>query len=132
MQLGGEIKLENNEPEGPTRYWVLIPPRSTSAEAQRKAEELKAIGVVDFFVVSDDKKWLNAISLGLFSTREAAERRLDALKQQGVRTATLRERREGAPASSTFYLRNVAREAKSALSQAASAFRGSTVGETPC
>ena len=132
LKLGGETKLESSGGEGPVRYWVLIPPRGTTADAQKKADELKLLGVTDFFIINDDKRYLNAVSLGLFSTKEAAERRLDSLRQQGVRTAMLRERREGAPVSNTLLLKQVPSSAKAQLNQAATAFRGSTITSIGC
>lgn len=130
LQLGGEVSVQNVGAEGPQRFWVYIPPRGTLADAQKKAEELRGLGVSDFFVVADGSRWNRAVSLGLFSTREAAERRLEALKQQGVRSAVVRERGEGE--SLQLLIRQVPKSARLNLGRAAMNFRGSTVSEVDC
>ncbi|GAB3263332.1 SPOR domain-containing protein [Chitinimonas naiadis] len=130
LKLGGEVKLESSEPDGPKRYWVYIPPRPNNEDAQRKAEEIKSLGVDDFFVVNDGSRWNHAISLGLFSTQEAADRRLETIKQKGVRSAVSRER--GEMASKSLIIRHVAKTARADLSKAATSFKGSSVSETGC
>ncbi|SFZ77260.1 SPOR domain-containing protein [Chitinimonas taiwanensis] len=130
LQLGGEVSVQNVGAEGPQRFWVYIPPRGTLADAQKKAEELRGLGVSDFFVVADGSRWNRSVSLGLFSTREAAERRLEAVKQQGVRSAVMRERGEGE--SLQLLIRQVPKSARLNLGRAAMNFRGSTVSEVDC
>lgn len=73
-------------------FWVYIPPLKSKQEADRKISELKALGITDYFLVQDNSKWRNAISLGIFKTQEAASGRLQALKGQGVRSALVGER----------------------------------------
>lgn len=131
LNLGGEIRPEIAASDSPTRFWVYIPPRASLAEAQKKADELKALGISDFFVVNDGSEWRNAVSLGLFSAREGAERRLSDLRNQGVRSAQLRER-GGEADSRALMIRQVPKSARLALGRAAMGFRGSTVSETGC
>ncbi|MGQ5523470.1 SPOR domain-containing protein [Chitinimonas sp. PSY-7] len=130
LQLGGEIKLINNEAANPTRFWVYIAPRPSLEDAQKKTEELKALGISDFFVVNDGSQWSRAVSLGLYSTREAAQRRLETLRQQGVRSASMREKGEGDNA--TLMVRNVPKSARLNLGRAAMNFRGSSISEVDC
>ncbi|PHV11902.1 SPOR domain-containing protein [Chitinimonas sp. BJB300] len=131
LELGGEVKLINNEAASPTRFWVYISPRASLEEAQRKTEELKGLGITDFFVVNDGSQWSRAVSLGLFSTREAAQRRLEMLRQQGVRSASMREK-GGEGESTTLMVRNVPKSARLNLGRAAMGFRGSSVSEVDC
>ncbi|MBE0621183.1 MAG: SPOR domain-containing protein [Burkholderiales bacterium] len=70
-------------------YWVYMPPLANRQAATQKTGELKRLGVEDYFIVSDDSKWRNAVSLGVFKTEEAAIARLAALRVQGVRTAVV-------------------------------------------
>ncbi len=72
-------------------FWVFIPPLSTRKEADAKAAELKKLGVSDFFVVLEGAQ-ARAISLGVFSTREAVNTRLEQLRSKGVRSAKSGER----------------------------------------
>lgn len=73
-----------------TRHWVRIGPLATQALAERKAAEATKLGVRSHEVIADGDRW--ALSMGLFSTREAAENHLAALRKQGIRSATLGER----------------------------------------
>ena len=70
-------------------WWVSIPPLANKAEADKKAGELRKLGVTDFFIIHDagPDRW--AISLGVFSTENGARERLAALKEKGVRSAKL-------------------------------------------
>lgn len=68
-------------------WWVFIPPQGTREAALKKAAELKALGVNDYFVMGEegDAPW--AVSLGVFRTEQAALARLAELREQGVRSA---------------------------------------------
>jgi len=68
-------------------YWVYIPPLRSRQSANLKAAELKKLGVDDFFVFQEDRKFRLAVSLGVFKTEEAANARLAELRKKGVRTA---------------------------------------------
>ncbi len=74
-------------------YWVYIPPLKKKAEVQNKIEQLKKLGVEDYFVVLENGAWFNAISLGVFRTEKSAQRYLESLKVKGVRTAQVGERK---------------------------------------
>jgi hypothetical protein len=80
-------KLTQRKQEEIATYWVYIGPLSSRQSATQKATELKRLGVDDYFVVADDPKWRNAISLGVFKSEEAAKARLDALRAKGVKSA---------------------------------------------
>ncbi|MRD72367.1 hypothetical protein GH865_03755 [Rhodocyclus tenuis] len=76
----------------PAGWWVYIPPLASRAEAERKANELKRLEAPELFVILDPGPNRYAISLGLFSSEEAANDRLNALRAKGVRTARVGER----------------------------------------
>ncbi|WP_301101253.1 SPOR domain-containing protein [Propionivibrio sp.] len=78
--------------EGSANYWVYIPPLSSKQEANIKAAELKKLRVPEFFIVQETGPDNRAISLGLFSSKEAATARLEALRSQGVKSARVGER----------------------------------------
>nr|WP_302476158.1 SPOR domain-containing protein [Azonexus fungiphilus] len=71
-----------------TGWWVHIPPLANKAAADKKAQELKALGVSDYFVVQEGAT-RNAISLGIFSSEKGGRERLAELQAQGVRSAKL-------------------------------------------
>ena len=83
LQLGDKFIQHDNDPG----YWVYIPPLKTQAEADKKAGELKARGITDFYVLQDAGPWQFAISLGVFKTEEAATTYLEQLRQKSVRSA---------------------------------------------
>ncbi|MBI2312722.1 MAG: SPOR domain-containing protein [Betaproteobacteria bacterium] len=85
-------RLSQKSVERAVGYWVYVPPLKTRQDADRKIGELKARNVTDYFLVQDSPKWRNAISLGIFSTLEAAENRLAELKEKGVKSAIVGER----------------------------------------
>jgi cell division protein FtsN len=68
-------------------YWVHIPPMKTRAEADKKANEVRGLGIADFYVVQDAGPMQYAISLGVFKTEEAANNRLAQLRPKGIRSA---------------------------------------------
>lgn len=68
-------------------WWVYIPALPNKAEADKKAGQLKALGVTDYFVVQDAGPNRFAISLGIFSAESGANERLAELKGKGVRSA---------------------------------------------
>jgi hypothetical protein len=85
-------RLGHRRTEETANYWVFIPPQGSRQAALKKAAELKARGVEDYFIVGDesDSRW--ALSLGIFRTPEAAQARLAALREQGVRSAMVGSR----------------------------------------
>jgi hypothetical protein len=85
LQLGA--RLAQRRTEESAGWWVFIPPQGSRPAAQKKAAELKALAVDDYFVVQDDGPYRWALSLGVFRSEEAAQARLAAVRAQGVRSA---------------------------------------------
>jgi len=85
-------RLSQRKSEEKAGWWVYIPPQGNRGAAQKKAAELKGLGVDEYFVLQDEDKMRWAISLGVFSTEAAAKSRLDTLKAKGVRSAQVGER----------------------------------------
>lgn len=92
VKLQLDKNLGQRDSEQPKVFWVYIPPLKDKAAVTQKVAQLKARGVTDYFVVQDAGEWLNAISLGMFKTREAAEKYLQDLSTRDVRTAKMGER----------------------------------------
>lgn len=99
-------------------FWVYIPSLANRRAAEKKVSELKALGVTEYFIVQENSPNNLAISLGLFSTNEAAESYLANLRSKGVRSARLSER-SNRPVSISLELRGPA-SAVEALKQALS------------
>lgn len=75
-------------------WWVFIPPQADRNTAVKKANELRALGVTEFFIVNDGPQQF-AISLGVFSSEEAAQSHLAQLRSKGVRSAQAGPRNAG-------------------------------------
>lgn len=63
-------------------HWVIIPPGQTRAERIRLFRELQRNGIDSYLVTQGDQA--NAISLGLFESRRAAESVLRRRRQAGI------------------------------------------------
>ena len=85
-------------------FWVYIPPLANRRAAEKKVSELKSLGVTEYFIVQESGPNNFAISLGLFSTSEAAESYLANLRDKGVRSARFSER-SNRPVSMSLELR---------------------------
>ncbi len=68
-------------------WWVFIPPLANKAEAEKKAGEVRRLGIAEYFIVQEAGPNRYAISLGIFSSEQAAESYLNALRAKGVRSA---------------------------------------------
>lgn len=77
QKLGGEAFSQGGDAgaaSGNTKYWVMLPPYPDLNKATEAAAALQSMKIKDFFVVRSGE-YANAVSLGVFSTRERAERR---------------------------------------------------------
>ena len=119
-------KLSRRRQDEPTGYWVYMPPLANRQAANQKAGELKRLGVNDYFVVTDDAKWRNAVSLGIFKTEEAAKSRLAALRTQGVRTAIVGPR-DTQPGKTYFQVQDASPALSAKLNELKQGFAGSEV-----
>lgn len=112
------------------RYWVYKPPLPNDAAAQAKAEELKALGIEDFFVVQEPK-WRNAISFGVFRDEKLAANLVDDLRHRGVREVVKSIRNQGS-GNSTLILEDVTNTLFGQLKKNQPDFPGTAIKETPC
>ena len=71
------------------QYVVHIPPAASREAAERKAAELKNLGVSNYFVMTDNTPLKFAISLGVFKSEAAANTLLAGLNKQGVHSARI-------------------------------------------
>lgn len=81
----------------PTSWWVFIPSQGSRQNALKKVAEIKELGVRDYFVVQEEGEHRWALSLGVFRSEEAAQARLAALRDQGVRSARVGARETVVP-----------------------------------
>ena len=120
------VKLTQRRQEEIAGYWVYIGPLASRQVAVQKAGELKRLGVDDYFVVSDETKWRNTISLGIFKTEEAAKARLDTLRAKGVKSAASGPR-DTQSGKTYFQVRDAGSAVASALNELKQGFTGTDV-----
>jgi len=91
-RAGSGFRLAESRGGAPSSWWVHIPSQGTKESAERKAAELRRLGVMDLFIVQDAGPSQYAISLGLFRNEAAAARQLGMLRDRGVRSAQVATR----------------------------------------
>jgi hypothetical protein len=85
LALGDRISQRRADETG--SWWVFLPPQGSKPNVDKKLVELKKLGVDDISPIQDEGKWRFAISLGVFSSQDAANKRLESVRAKGVRTA---------------------------------------------
>ena len=129
-RLSVEGTVRQQAPAEATRYWVYIPPRKTMEEVQAKADELRSLGILDFFIVQEPK-WRNAISLGVFKDEKLANSLLQDLLARGVRSAVKGVRNhEGV--QSSLLLKTAAPEVMVQIEQLKPDFPGTELKQVNC
>ena len=82
-EAGGSAELTETTGEEQTGYWVLVMPAPDRAIAHARVDTLEAAGIKDLWLVpAGPMKY--AISLGLFSGSDRANRRADQIKALGL------------------------------------------------
>lgn len=87
---------------GAASWWVYAAPLANRRAADRLADDLRRAGVGDYYVVQDPGPFLNAVSLGLFSTEGGANARRDQLFKLGFRDLVVQTREN---TTTRFWLR---------------------------
>ncbi len=129
LNLGNKVTQQQIEYE--IGYWVYMPPRQSRSEVEKKISELKALGIDEFYVVQEPKKWSNAISLGIFKTEAAAQKYLENLREKGVRSALVGERASKL-VFTVFVLKNLDPELADKLEELKNVFQGSELKTVAC
>ncbi len=84
---GPGFKLTESRSGAASSWWVHVPPLGSKEAAERKAAEIRKLGVDDLFIVQDPGPAQFAISLGLYRNETQANRLLESLREKGVRSA---------------------------------------------
>lgn len=102
-------------------YIVFIPPQGNKEGAEKKAAELRALGVTNYFIMSDSQTMRWAISLGVFKSEAGAQTLLAELQKQGVHSARVAPRMS-ASKQLAFQFRGITAETKSRLDKLRASF----------
>jgi hypothetical protein len=129
LKLGD--RLTQRTVEYASGYWVYIPPLANKAAVNKKIAEIRAAGVEDYFVVQESRKWFNAISLGVFKTREAAKNFQSSMKKKGLSTAQVGERKRMLKFT-VFELNRIDAEAAARLAVLHKAYANSELAVVAC
>jgi hypothetical protein len=80
------ISAERRTSKDNTRkgFWVLIPPEKNRSDAKAHITELKKQNIKDYFLVVTGEQ-VNAVSLGVFSRSDLAQRRYEEIKGLGFK-----------------------------------------------
>jgi hypothetical protein len=92
LALGDRQSRQAVQAQDVTSYLVNIPPQPSKDAADRKAVELRGLGVTNFFIMSGESPMKWAISLGVFKTESGAQTLLAQLNKQGVHSARITPR----------------------------------------
>ena len=112
------------------RFWVYYPPLKSAELAQKKADEIRSMGVNELFIVQDSQ-WRNAISFGLFQDEQLASALLNDLMSKGVKGATKSLRSPGKSLSSLF-VKAVSSDAALELHKVKPEFLGTELTPAAC
>ena len=96
LELGDRQSRRNVAGQDISSYMVYIPPQGSKEGADRKAGELKQLGVTNYFIMNESSPLRWGISLGVFKSETSAQSQLASLNKQGVHSARIAPRYSGA------------------------------------
>jgi hypothetical protein len=129
LQLGD--KVSHHQMERDIGYWVYIPPMKNKTAVNQKITELKALGIREYFIVQNEGRWRNAISMGVFKSREAAQNYLQYLHTKGVHSAKVGERASKL-ITTVFRLDNIDAVTRGKVAEIQNDFPGGELKNVPC
>ncbi|OEZ87739.1 hypothetical protein JAB6_09910 [Janthinobacterium sp. HH104] len=92
LDLGDRQSRRNVAGQDISSYMVYIPPQGSKEGADRKAGELKQLGVTNYFIMNESSPLRWGISLGVFKSETSAQSQLAMLNKQGVHSARVTPR----------------------------------------
>nr|WP_155455233.1 SPOR domain-containing protein [Massilia eburnea] len=121
LELGDRQQRHNAPGQEISSYIVHIPPQASRAAAEKKADELRALGITNFFVLNESSPLKWGISLGVFRTEAAAQAQLAALNKQGVQSARVAPRYTS-NRELYFQFRDISEDTKARIAKIAARF----------
>ena len=92
LDLGDRQSRRNVAGQEISSYMVYIPSQGSKEGADRKAGELKQLGVTNYFIMNEGSPLRWGISLGVFKSENSAQSQLASLNKQGVHSARVAPR----------------------------------------
>jgi hypothetical protein len=122
LELGDRQSRRNVPGQEVSSYVVNIPPFANREAANRKAADLRAKGIENFYIIPDGQPMKLAISLGVFKQEAAAQTQLATLAKQGVTGARISPRY--APSKQlVFQFRDIGTTTRARLEKIAAGFK---------
>lgn len=120
LELGDRQARRNVPGQEVSSYMVMIPPAPTRDAAEKRAAELRAKDVADFYIIPDGQQ-KHGISLGVFKAEAAAQTALAKLVKQGVTAARVAPR-YSASKQMVFQFRDITAATRARLERIAAKF----------
>lgn len=121
LELGDRQIRKNLPGQEISSYIVHIPPQGSKEAADKKATELRGLGVTNYFIMNESSPLRWGISLGVFRTEAAAQAQLAMLFKQGVHSAKVAPRYTGNK-QLLYQFRDISTDTKARLEKIAARF----------
>lgn len=108
------VKFVRRETQEVASHMVYLPSLGSKEAADAKADEVRRLGISDFFVIQDSSPLRYGISLGIFKTDEAAQKQVASLAKRGLSGAKVGTRSVSS-SKVAFQLRDLGGDAKLAF-----------------
>jgi SPOR domain len=124
------LKFVRREIQEVASHMVYLPSLGSKEAADKKADEVRRLGISDFFVIQDSSALRYGISLGIFKTDEAAQKQIASLVKRGLTGAKVGTRSVSS-AKVAFQLRDMGGDTKLAFDKIKTDFPSQEVRSCP-
>ncbi|MEO6918226.1 MAG: SPOR domain-containing protein [Collimonas sp.] len=124
------LKFVRREIQEVASHMVYLPSLGSKDAADKKADEVRRLGINDFFVIQDSSPLRYGISLGIFKTDEAAQKQVANLAKRGLSGAKVGTRSISS-SKVAFQLRDMGGDAKLAFDKIKTDFPTQEVRSCP-
>lgn len=128
-KLGERVSTRKGEVTA--NWWVYMPRQRSRARMERKANELRRLGITDMVTLPEQGRWQYAISLGAFQKEISARSYRDQIEKLRVRSAAVGER-EQRVRQTTLTIRAPSTSESARLFELAARFPGSDIQAGKC
>ena len=124
------LKFVRREIQEVASHMVYLPSLGSKEAADKKSDEVRRLGINDFFVIQDSSALRYGISLGIFKTDEAAQKQVASLAKRGLSGAKVGTRSVSS-SKVAFQLRDMGGDAKLAFDKIKTDFPTQEVRSCP-
>ena len=124
------LKFVRREIQEVASHMVYLPSLGSKEAADKKADEVRRLGINDFFVIQDSSALRYGISLGIFKTDEAAQKQVASLAKRGLSGAKVGTRSVSS-SKVAFQLRDMGGDARLAFDKIKTDFPAQEVRSCP-